>query len=134
MRNFKTNFQYLLDQHIRGKHGWGVKAPCSFCLRLQETLKCALNARNCPSNDALWLCFHVVITTVKVLCEQKIKIHNYCVYFVFICFLLYQFYKNYSAVKHFKNYQYIFQIVLLFMISFASSLQVQINLIACVPI
>ena len=31
--NFKTSTEDNLKQHVTGQHGWGIKAPCGFCLK-----------------------------------------------------------------------------------------------------
>ena len=35
----KTNSKYLLDQHVKGKHGRGIKAPCGYRLNWHSQIK-----------------------------------------------------------------------------------------------
>ena len=49
--NFKTSTEHNLKQHVTGQHGWGIKAPCGFCLKWWSQLK--WHQKKCEKSKSL---------------------------------------------------------------------------------
>ena len=70
------NTQYNLDQHEKGKHGWGVKAYCGQCLDWKSQIKWHIKkCKKCQKNCKI--CTFQMNNLTLFFSKIKINIHSF---------------------------------------------------------